>query len=118
MTTPKLVYIAGPYSGPPWRRLINIYRALRAAVTVMCKGHVPWCPHTHTCLFWICAWGTAWEEYMRISKAQVLACDWLLYLGPSTGADLERGWAADAGNAVFTSADDIPCVTDDGRSTE
>lgn len=105
----QVIYIAGPYSSPwPWVRLKNILRALKAAVALAKKGHTPLCPHAHTCLWWLYGWGLSWETYMRISIEQVRRCDALLYLAPSTGANIERDEAQRLGMQIFGSVEEVP----------
>jgi hypothetical protein len=50
---------------------------------------------------------------MKISLEQVMRCDWLLYLGPSKGADMELAAALSKGMTVFKSVDEIPPVDEE-----
>lgn len=45
--TPKLVYVAGPYTAPTrWDQENHVRRAEEAALQIATMGHVPVCPHT------------------------------------------------------------------------
>ena len=111
MGEPKLIYIAAPYSSPwPWVRARNILRSLKAAVALAKKGHIPFSPHAHTCLWWVYGWGLSWQFYIDMSLHLVRRCDWFLYLEASPGADRELAEAKKYGKPVFYSVEEVPEV--------
>jgi hypothetical protein len=79
----KLVYIAGPFTGPTaWDVEENVRRAERVALEVACMGAMPVCPHTNTRFFH----GQLTEEFWNEGTMEILKrCDAVM---------LVPGWSA------------------------
>lgn len=106
------VYIAGPYSAQTKRQVQrNVDMAMRAGAQLLRMGHTPFIPHlTHYFHLFTTAEGTpfTYEDYMAWDEPWLIACDALLYLAPSPGADKERQIAFTRGMMVFSDINDIP----------
>jgi len=105
-------YIAAPYSaGTEEERVKNVETVIDAAVALFQKGHYPYIPHlTHWVDKHIEKTGIIleWDDYMEWHKTWLVACDALLYLNSSKGADLELQSAKDSGKLIFYSLDEVP----------
>ena len=105
------IYIAASYSADTEEgRIKNTEVTIDAALVLFKKGHFPYIPHlTH----WVdkraeeTGVSLNWEDYMRWHKPWLEACDVLLYLGSSKGADLELQMAKDLRKLIFYSINDI-----------
>ena len=108
------IYIAGPYSAETAeQRLQNVNVAIDAALQVFFKGHFPYVPHlTHYVDERANATNITmrWEDYITWDMPWVAACEALLYLRSSRGADLELKAAQALGKQIFYSVDEIPTV--------
>lgn len=111
------IYIAGPYTAETEvLRLRNVNAAIDAAFELFSKGHYPYIPHlTHYIDLRAHEIGhsLAWEDYIEWDLPWVQACDAILYLKPSRGADLELERARHLGKQVFYSVDEVPEVSGD-----
>lgn len=112
MVKPLKIYVAGPYTAPTaGRRLSNVNAAIDAGIALFFKGHFPHVPHlTHFVDERANETGArlSWEDYIRWDMPWVAACDALLYLSGSRGADLELEAAKAAGKLIFYSVDEVP----------
>ncbi|HEX8458366.1 MAG TPA: DUF4406 domain-containing protein [Pyrinomonadaceae bacterium] len=117
MAKPLKIYIAGPYTAETAeQRLANVNVAIDAGLAVYFKGHFPYVPHlTHFVDERANDTGLTmkWEDYIRWDLPWVRACDALLYLRSSRGADLELQAAKDTGKAIFYSIEEIPVANHD-----
>lgn len=114
MSEPLKIYVAGPYTAETAeQRVKNVNAAIDAALQIYFKGHFPYVPHlTHfvderaneTDIV------MRWEDYITWDLPWVSACDALLYLKSSRGADLELRAAKDLGKQIFYSVEEIPTV--------
>jgi hypothetical protein len=106
------IYVAGPYTAPTSSKLEeNTKRAIDAGIALLHKGHTPFIPHlTHYVDLRAQERGItiSWDEYIKWDTEWLDACDALLYLGSSKGADLELEHAKAAGKQVFMSVEDVP----------
>jgi hypothetical protein len=110
------IYVAGPYTAPtPSALEDNTKRAIDAGIALLHKGHTPFIPHlTHYVDVRAQERGIkiSWEEYIQWDAEWLKACDALLYLGQSKGADLELAQAKAAGKQIFFSVEEIPSAAD------
>lgn len=111
------IYIAGPYSHPYSHRYDtvvegNVQAAMRAARDVWLLGHYPYCPHLTHFLhnYFLDTYGDSleYEEWMDFDSVWVTACDALLHLAPSKGADRELAQAIREGKIIYRSVAEIP----------
>lgn len=104
-----LIYIAGPYSSDtPEAVLENVNTAIDAGVALAKMGHAPLIPHLN---HWVAERhpeAFSWDEYMDWDLALLEACDALLYLGSSPGANIELDAAIRHDMRVFRSLDEVP----------
>jgi hypothetical protein len=112
---PMLIYVAGPYSAPTEEgRITNTEAAMRAGYEILRRGHAPIIPHlTHFFDLWIeQAFGRRedGEFYMQWDFALLRACDGLIFLGPSPGANRERALATELGIPIYESLNALPEV--------
>lgn len=114
-----MIYISGPIRGDGDVAVeANVLRAVDAALIVYRKGHVPVCPHLHYYMHLRDRVRTEdqddrmlqWEDYMVIDHALVGACDGLLFLGSSPGADLELKLAIRLGKSIFLDLESVPTI--------
>ncbi len=105
------IYIAGPYTAGLQAEVEkNVAAAIDAGIQLLKLGHVPFIPHlTHYVEARAGEIGQeiSWEEYIQWDLAWLKACDALLYLGSSKGADLELKAAVEQGMRIFKSVDEI-----------
>lgn len=110
------IYIAGPYTAKNESEMENnSNKAIDAGIEVYKKGHIPFIPHlTH----WVdrrCKANNIlfeYEDYMRWDIQWLKACDAIIYLGSSKGADQELKIAEDLGKQVFRSLNEVPSTCD------
>jgi len=99
----------------------NVNAAIDAAFKLFSKGHYPYIPHlTHFIDLRAHEIGhsLAWEDYIAWDLPWVEACDAILYLKPSRGADLELEKARYLGKQVFYSVEDVAEVAGDRPAQE
>lgn len=105
------IYVAGPYSAKTKRQVQeNVNAAMRAGAYLLRIGHTPFIPHlTHYFHLFTTAEGTpfSYEDYMAWDESWLTACDALLYLGESPGADKELQIALVRGLLTFHDINDI-----------
>lgn len=111
---PLKIYIAGPYSAETEKqRIRNVNVAIDAAIAIFLKGHFPYVPHlTHYVDERTKKNGheLKWEDYIRWDMPWLDACDALLYLNNSKGANIELQAAQKRGIKIFSSVEEIPIV--------
>lgn len=92
-----LVYISGPYSAPTEEeKLANVERANEAAVEVMKRGHTPIVPHLTHYVEKTCrrlGLDVSWDRWLEMDLEILGRCDYLIFLAPSPGALMEKGFA-------------------------
>ena len=108
---PLKIYIASPYTASTQEQIIaNVNAAIDASFKLFAKGHFPYVPHlTHFIDQRAREIGMdlKWEDYIRWDMVWARACDALLYLGSSKGADLELQAAKEWGKQIFYTVDEI-----------
>lgn len=112
---PQKIYIAGPYSSNiAWQVERNVEAAMDAARDIYERGHYPYCPHLthylHTYFLEVYNDSLTYEQWMDFDSVWVTACDALLYLGPSKGADRELSQALREGKKIYYAVAEIPNV--------
>ncbi len=118
LTTKRLlVYVAGPYTptgGGDIDTLVrelehNLCRAVEAAEAVLCRGHVPIIPHTHTNGY---ARRTVLPQtsglYYHWDKEVLARCDAIYRYAHSFGADREWRWAKEMGLLRVSKVEELP----------
>jgi len=114
MAKPMLIYVAGPYTAANAKgHEINTARAIDAGIAIFRKGHFPYIPHlTHFVDLRAKRTGVrlAWSDYIAWDLPWLKKCDALLYLGSSTGADLELKKAKMLKKRIFLALSAIPSV--------
>lgn len=113
---PLKIYIAGPYSSDdPMLVQFNVETAMKAAINIYKKGHYPYCPHlTHYVHSWalrVLGESLEYEQWMSWDSVWVTACDAILHLGHSKGADRELAQAEAEGKIIFLSVAEVPVAT-------
>jgi len=112
-----LVYIAGPYTprgGGDIDALMrevehNLRRAVEVAEEVICRGHVPFIPHTHTYGFGVrTSLPQASDLYYQWDREILRRCDAILRYDRSFGADREWRWAGEFGLLRANRVDELP----------
>jgi len=115
MTKALKIYVAGPYTAAnDDGHEANTHRAIDAGIRVFTKGHYPYIPHlTHYVDLRARRVGVelSWEDYIKWDMPWLKACDALLYLGKSKGADLELEMARKLKKEIFFSVSEIPAAT-------
>ena len=105
-----LIMVAGPYSAETAReRRENLEAMNRAAAAVLEKGHVP--VIGMNAALPVVAQSKVLDEYeaiMKISLALADACDAILMIGESPGANRERAVLEAKGRPVYSALDEIP----------
>lgn len=108
------IYVAGPYSADTWaKKQSNTDRAVWAGLEILMKGHNPYVPHLSHYIDEkaIDAQITIdWQTWMDIDFQWLDACDAILYLDPSKGADMELTKAKADGKIIYYSVNEIPEV--------
>lgn len=110
---PLKIYVAGPYSNRNATAVeFNVETAMIASVNIYKLGHYPYCPHLthyiHHMLLRREGKSLEYEQWMDWDSVWVTACDALLLLGHSTGADRELAQAQRKGKQIFYSVAEIP----------
>ena len=100
------IYIAAPYTENPahWTRLVE-----ELGIELLKKGHIPFMPHKH-CFGWEKRADIKYEDFMRLGFAWLDACDAILYMKWSPGADRELKRALKLGLEVFYNIKEIKKV--------
>ena len=110
------IYIAGPYSGSDPKEINrNVCNAIDAGIEMFLRGHYPYVPHlTHLIKSRAEETGRelTWHDFIRWDLPWLEMCDAVLYLGKSTGADLEFEEAKRLGKLIFYSIEEIPDLRD------
>lgn len=98
------VYVAGPYSQGD--QALNVRAAVYAGRDLLNADYAPFVPHlTH---FWHMLCPQPYEAWLELDRQWLLRCHGLLRLpGESKGAEMEMGWAADAGIPIFHKFEDL-----------
>jgi hypothetical protein len=114
------IYIAGPYTADSEAEIHdNVLAAIDAAILLVKKGHAPYVPHlTHYIDKRSTEIGAhlTWRTYLDWDLEWLEACDALLFLGSSRGADIELEEAKRAGKLIFRSVDEVaPAAEADAR---
>lgn len=119
MHRPLRIAVAGPYSAPTARaRADNLARMNAAAAALLKLGHIP-VIGVNAALAVVHAAGYPDPEHgpnpvdkndhiMAISMTVIDACDAILHLASSPGADRERDHIAAKGGPVYRSVDEVP----------
>ena len=107
------IYVAGPYTATGEQIQKNVNNAIDAAISIYKKGHFPYIPHlTH----WIelrskeIGQNLKWEDYLEMDRIWLDACDAMLFLSPSKGANLELEHAKNSNKKIFYNLEEIPVV--------
>jgi hypothetical protein len=105
-----IIAVAGPYTAnTPDERNQNLAKLNSAALAVLQKGHIPLVGlHSALPILDSIPEQDRYEVVMQISMAVMKACEAILYLGPSKGADREKNYFEELGLPVFTSVNDLP----------
>ncbi len=105
-----VIAVAGPYSSDSHEgRMENLRKLNDVAARLLERGHTPLIginaalPVTS-----LAKVENVYEANMAISMAVISACDALLIIGESKGANRERDWMLANGRPVYTSIDAIP----------
>lgn len=105
-----IIGVAGPYSAPTEeQKQLNLDVMNTAAAKLLKRGHIPLIGMNAALP--VVAKADLTDTYkgiMDISMAVINACDGLLLLGESPGANRERDLILAKGLPVFTSIEDIP----------
>jgi hypothetical protein len=105
-----VIGVAGPYSAPSEvQRRANLDAMNAAAARLLEMGHVPLIGMNAALpVLEKANIGDRYAAIMRISLAVVGACDALLLIGESPGANKERDRILAQGKPVFTRIQDVP----------
>ena len=105
-----IIGVAGPYSAPSEaERNANLEAMNKAAARLLEMGHTPVIGMNAALPVLAQAKVTdTYEAVMRISLAVIRACDGLLLLGESPGANKERDLVLSLGKPVYTRIEDVP----------
>ena len=104
------IAVAGPYSAPSAeQRQYNLDAMNIAAAEVLKRGHVPVIGVNAALPVVVhLPENERYEAIMQISLAVVGACDAILLIGESPGANRERDLIASKGLPVYRSLEEIP----------
>jgi hypothetical protein len=107
-----IIGVAGPYSAPSAvERRKNSDRLTKAAARLLEMGHIPFVGvNAAVDIVEQSSVSDAAESMMQISLALMDACDALLFLGESPGANRERELFVSKGLPVYYSISEIPGV--------
>lgn len=112
------MFIASAYSHPlPSVREMNVRRSLEAAVHLIHKGHEPFAPllsHYTDLVATSMGQPVCYERWLQWTMSYLRACDAILVLGSSPGADRELIRAMELGLTVYERVEDVP-EADDGE---
>ena len=105
-----MIAIAGPYSAATVEgREANLAELNRVAVAVLERGHIPVIGvNAALRVAELLPEAERYETIMSISLALVDACDAILVIGCSPGADRERELVAAKGLPVYTDISEVP----------
>jgi hypothetical protein len=107
---PLRIYIAGPYSADtPKGVRQNVLRASRVAQELCARGHIPFCPHSHS-HGWEADGRLIYGDFMRVALMWLSQCEAVYFIGPSPGANRELEVAQNLGFPVYRSLDEVPKV--------
>jgi hypothetical protein len=98
----KKIYVCGPFSG---LEMQNTRKAVLAAQEVREAGYSPYIPHLFAFVDYLTP--VSYEDAMRHCFVWIEACDGLLFLGTSPGAEREVKFAKELGIPVFFSVEEI-----------
>jgi len=106
------IYVSGPLTAPTEEGMErNAATAIWVTGQLLKMGHTPFCPHLTLWFDRVCRFkGLEFtrEDYLAWDKEWIRACDALLYLRPSPGADEERAYATKIGIPVFDGYRSVP----------
>lgn len=106
-----LIYISGPYTASTKEGCEkNTYDAIDAAIEVNKKGHLAFVPHLshwHDLRAKDRGVEIPWQHWIEVDLRLLIACDALLYLKPSKGADIELAKAKEIGMQIFYSVAEV-----------
>lgn len=107
-----IIGVAGPYSAPTAeRRQANLNAMNAAAARLLEMGHVP--VIGMNAALPVLEQANVADRYkavMEISLAVISACDALLLIGESPGANKERDLILSLGKPVYTRLQDVPAA--------
>lgn len=107
-----IIGVAGPYSAPTAeRRQANLNAMNAAAARLLEMGHVP--VIGMNAALPVLEQANVADRYkavMEISLAVMSACDALLLIGESPGANKERDLILSLGKPVYTPIEDVPAA--------
>lgn len=105
-----IIGVAGPYSAPTAeQRQANLDAMNEAAARLLERGHVPVIGMNAALPVLEQADVTdRYKAIMEISLAVISACDGLLLIGESPGANKERDFILSQGKPVYTRMEDVP----------
>lgn len=111
---PMLIYVSGPYSAETeGGKLDNTNKAIDIGLALMQKGHYALIPHLSHFAD-MRAIGKeidiSWRMWMDQDLAILEGCDALFYIGPSTGADIEKERAEQLGLPIFNDISEVGVV--------
>jgi len=117
------VYVAGPLTAETEaKKLDNTYAALMAGLKVWERGHDPYIPHLTTYVELVTRESRigpqTWEHWLQWDLPWLRACDAVLFLGHSPGADRELVEARKLGIPVFDKVEDLPRVHEPREAVE
>ena len=106
------IYVSGPLTAPTHAGMErNARTAIWVTAQLLKMGHAPYCPHLTLWFDEVCQDnGDEFTryDYLAWGKEWIRACDALLYLRPSPGADEERAYAIQCGIPVFDGYRSVP----------
>ena len=107
-----IIAVAGPYSAPTEEaRQKNLDALNEAAARLLERGHIPLIGINAALPVVDKAYGLTDDRYnalMNISMAVVSACDALLFMGESRGANMERDLFVAKSLPIYYSLDAVP----------
>lgn len=107
-----IIAVAGPYSAPTEELRQHYLDAMNAAAARLLEmGHVPVIGMNAALpVLALANVADSYKGIMEISMAVISACDAVLLIAESPGANKERGMIAAQGKLVYYSLADIPAV--------
>ncbi len=106
-----IIAVAGPYSAPSTEARLKNLAALNAAgASLLLAGHIP-VIGVNAALPVVAALpdGVAYhDDIMSISMAAIGACESILVIGESPGANRERDWFIAKGLPVYKALEEVP----------
>ena len=109
----KVIYTAGPYSGPGHNDVLNnILTARFISRMLWLRGFAVICPHLNTA--WMDGPDLAWEQFMAGDLEMLSRCD-AIYMLPgwedSKGAQIEHSRAIELGVPAYYNLSEVPYET-------